>query len=281
MMTRISPLLFTVIFVAVTAAAAEQDAELKPFQGRWDVVELVEDGKVIPREAIREWLPSGGRFEIKENAILFTSPEDGKKDAKVFSIDATQFPKGINISTHDKKKDALGIYRFDEKRLVICFADPDATERPKELSAKEGSKQVLMTLEQIPSEEPKKAAPAKPATGTTAKVLTDDQVKQLLVGSWKYTDNVGVLYVNFKADKTFSTVREVKELRLFQKVFVRTPVSSGKWDVANGTLEFKIQKSVHSDRVNREFDFTVRSITERDFIFVDFLGRLGQVTRVQ
>nr|AUN35850.1 hypothetical protein [uncultured bacterium] len=279
-MYRIFPLLFTTIFFVGSATAADVDPELKQFQGRWEVVELVEDGKVIPREAIREWLPSGGQFEISENAILFTSPDDGKKHAKVFSLDATQYPRGIDLSTRDKK-DGHGIYRFDGEQLIICFADPEESQRPKEFSAKEGSKQVLMTLERMQAKDSKKPAAKPQQTGVTAKVLTDAQAKQLLTGSWKYADNQGVLYVNFKADGTFSTVREVKELRLFQKVFVRTPVSTGKWSISNGTLTFNIEKSVQRERVNKEFDFAIRSITDRDFIFVDYIGRVGQAAKIQ
>ena len=82
------------------------------------------------------------------------------------------------------------------------------------------------------------------------------------------------------ADGTCSTVREVQQIRLFQKAFVRTPISSGKWSVKNGTLTFTATASVHPDRVNKQFPFTVRSVSERDFIFVDYLGRVGQATKV-
>ena len=86
--------------------------------------------------------------------------------------------------------------------------------------------------------------------------------------------------MTFSENGTFSTVRESKQVRLFHKVFVQTPISSGTWAIRNGTLRFHIQTSVHPSRVNHAFDFTVRSITASDFIFVDYLGRVGQATRV-
>ncbi len=260
--------------------AADQNPDVKQIQGKWEVVELVEDGKVIPKEAIREWLPSGGQFEVAENAIIFVSPHDGKKHVKVFSLDATQFPKGIDLSTREKK-DGTGIYRFDGERLIVCFSDPEESQRPTEFSAKEGSNNVLMTLQRMgkPSAQP---APIKiEPSGNTAKVLTDAQVKELLKGTWRYADKVGSLFVTFTPEGTFSTVREVKEIRVFQKVFVQSPVSTGKWSIQNGTLTFHIQTSVHPDRVNKRFDFSVRSITDRDFIFVDYMGRVGQASRVR
>src|SRR5690349_21306836 len=89
------------LLVVTQGWAADKDADLKPFEGSWEAVELSEDGHVVPREAISEWLPSGGRFEIADNAIIVTSPHDGKKSAKLFSIDATQYPRGIDIITRD------------------------------------------------------------------------------------------------------------------------------------------------------------------------------------
>lgn len=281
MIQRTSALLLAATLFAGIVVAAEQDPDLKQFQGKWEVVELVEDGKVIPQEAIKEWLPSGGQFEIAENAIMTVSPEDGKKHVKLFSLDATQFPKGIDLSTRDKK-DGAGIYRFDDGRLIVCFSDPEESKRPTEFSAKEGSNNVLMTLQRMGKKTAPQPVPAKQEpTGTTAKVLTDDQVKDMLKGTWKYADKIGSLLVTFKADGKFSTVREVKEIRVFQKVFVQSPVSTGKWSVQNGTLTFHIQTSVHPDRVNKSFDFSVRSISEKDFIFVDYIGRVGQASRIR
>ncbi|QDT31737.1 TIGR03067 domain-containing protein [Thalassoglobus polymorphus] len=257
-------------------AVADQDSDLKQFQGKWEVTELVEDGKVVPKEAIQEWLPSGGKFEIVENAIIFVSPHDGKKQVKLFSLDVTQYPKGIDLSTRDKK-DGSGIYRFDEGRLILCFSDPAESKRPTEFSAKEGSKHLLMVLRR--SSERPTVAKVEPA-GTTAKVLTDAQVANMLRGRWRYNDNVGSLFVTFNADNTFNTVREVTEIRLFQKFFVQTPVSTGKWSVVNGKLTFHILTSVKPELVNKLFDFNVRSISDGDFIFVDYLGRVGQASRV-
>ncbi|MFO1019405.1 MAG: TIGR03067 domain-containing protein [Planctomycetales bacterium] len=281
MHTRLPLLLLSALLCTSLSVAADPDPETKQFQGKWEVVELVEDGKVIPKEAIKEWLPSGGLLEIDDNAIIFTSNEDGKKHVKLYSVDPTQYPKGIDLSTRQKKESA-GIYRFDNGRLIVCFADPEASTRPKEFSAKEGSKQLLMVLQRLP-QTPKEPAPApkQAPSGTTAKVLTDAQVKELLKGTWRYTDSAGALFVTFNADGSFSTVREVKEIRLFQKVFVQTPISTGTWSIRNGKLALIIESSVKIERLNKEFDFAIRSITTRDLIFVDFLGRVGQAVKVQ
>ena len=274
--------------ITFPALAQEPNPELRRFQGHWEVTELVENGNVIPRAAIREWLPSGGRAEIVDNAIIFTSPHDDKKYVKVFSIDATQYPRTIDVSTPETR-DGWGIYRFDEDRLIICLADPTEAERPDGFSAAEDSQRMLMVLQKTtapaatgedPTEEPvQPSAPA--AANTTARVLTDEEVTQMLGGTWRYRDSIGALFISFNTDSTYTTVREVQQLRLFQKVFVQTPVSSGSWAVRNGTLAFTVTSSTDLNRVNKTFEFTVRSISERDFIFVDYLGSVGSAVRVR
>lgn len=259
---------------------ADDASEKKQLQGQWEVTELVEDGKVIPREAIREWLPSGGKIEINENAMSFNSPEDGRKHVKVFSVDATTFPKGIDLSTREKK-DGWGIYKFDGERLIVCLSDPEEAPRPKEFDAREGSGQMLMTLERPARQARPSPSPKQESPGITGKVLTDAQVTQLLKGTWRYTDSVGALFITFDGNGTFGTVREVKEIRLFQKVFVQTPISTGTWSVRNGKLAFVVLTSVRWERVNRQFDFSIRSITDKDLIFVDDLGRVGQAVKVR
>jgi len=275
------------LFVVASAQAADKEPDLKPFAGNWEAVELSEDGHVVPREAISEWLPSGGKFEIADNAIIVTSPHDGKKSAKLFSIDATQYPRGIDIITRDKK-DAVGIYRFDDDRLVVCLCDPEEGARPTEFSARKGSKRMLLVLKRAPAPEEAKKPVAEPVsppvtdgTGVTAKILSDADVSRLLKGTWRYRDDAGALVVTLTENGTFSSIRESQELRLFQKVFVRTPISSGKWSVQNGVLTFHCLASIHASRVNHQLPFTVRSITDRDFIFVDYMGRLGKATKVQ
>ena len=271
-------------FVFATGLIANaKDPELKPFQGNWEVVELVEDGHVVPQEAIPEWLPSGGHFEIVDNSMLFTSHDDGKKHAKVFEIDATQIPHGVDLVNRDGKE-AKGIYQFDDGKLVVCFADPDDGPRPTEFSAKKGSKRMLMVIKKTsgpPKAEKLAAASRTPAPSVAGKILTDQELGKMLPGTWRYLDDAGALVLTIRANGTWSSIREVQEMRLFQKVFVRTPISSGTWTLKNGTLNMLCTASLHPERINHVLPFSIRSISESDFLFVDYLGRVGKATRVQ
>ena len=266
--------------LVTTLYADDNDPELKKLEGHWQVIDLVEDGHVIPSDAIREWLPSGGRFEIIDNSLTYKSPEDGKKHAKVFAIDATQFPKGFDLLSRDKKE-ATGIYKFDEGKLVICLSDPDDGPQPTDFSAKKGSKRMLMVMKKISSSDATEKPPSSPPLSGGTKILTDEEVTKMLPGSWRYRDDIGALVLTLRSNGTWSTIREVQQLRLFEKVFVRTPVSNGTWVVKKGTLNLHCTASLHPDRVNHTMPFTIRSISEKDLIFVDYVGRLGRATKVE
>ena len=273
--------------LGISSCAAETNPELAQFQGDWEVIQLVEDGKVIPREAIREWLPSGGRARIAENAIIFTSRQDGAATVKVFSIDGTRIPKGIDVTSREKEV-SQGIYRFDNNQLVVCFSDPKVGSRPDDFSAAAGSQRALMVLSRVADKRPAAAPTAatsaetrQPVSHAAAKVLTDAQVKQMLIGTWQLNDGLGLIYATIHPNGTFSTRRDVQEIRVFQTVFVRTPISSGKWSVSNGQLTYHVSASVYPERAGRTVALFLRSISDKDLIFVDALGRVGSGVKVQ
>jgi uncharacterized protein (TIGR03067 family) len=269
----------------MTSPLLAQEDDLRRMRGDWEVVELVEDGKVIPRQAIPDWLPSGGRIQIEDNAIVIHSITDQKRHVRVFSIDATKYPRSIKI-TDAHKQETEGIYKFDENKLVVCLSDT-GDKAPTEFSAKEGSGRALLVMQPAKGAAPTatakpKPAPEKPKPEETpaATVLTDAEVSKLLQGAWKYDDSVGALYVMFRSNGTFSTTREYQELRLFQRVFVQTPVTSGTWKVERGTLKFHVTTSIYADRVGNTFGFAVRSISDKDMIFIDYLGHVGRAKKM-
>lgn len=271
------------LVVASVAVAQNESPEIRQLEGHWEVVELAENGHVIPREQIPEWLPSGGKVEIADNAIVFRSHLDGKKHAKVFTVDATQYPRQIDIVTPEKQE-ATGIYRFDDGRLVVCLSEPGDMRRPTEFSATEGSHRMLMVLKRTSAPlagEKIVSAERQPTTGdgVAARVITDSELTKMLQGTWKYRDDVGALVTTLSSNGTWSSIREAEQMRLFQRVFVRTPISSGTWNVKNGTLTFLCTASIYPQRVNHAMPFTIRSISANDFIFVDYMGRLGKATR--
>lgn len=269
-------------------AQSASNPELKRFQGQWQVVDLIDDGRVIAPEMIKAWLPSGGRVEIVDNAMLFTSPLDGKRSAKSFVIDPTSYPKEIGIMNAEKLE-GIGIYQFDNDRLVVCIADPRFSPRPSDFAARQGSRRMRMVLERYvsaPTEEPALKLPPPPRSASqdpnvAARILSDGEVRTMAVGTWRMNDGLGLLDIAINQDGTFRSYREARDISTFHTVFVQSPVSNGTWTVTQGHLTLRITASTRVDRVNQTMSLAVRSISGKDLIFVDSLGRVGQALKIR
>jgi len=264
------------------AGLAEDEAELKLFQGSWVVVKLVEDGKVISSDQISEVLPSGGRVEIVDNSLLFVDVDSGRRRARTISVNATKYPSTIDITTADEPEVSRGIYQFNKGQLIVCIGDPSTQVRPTELSAPKGSDAVLMVLQRSrPSNDEQKKESTAPAArpAATAEALADAEIQKMLPGVWRMPDQRGYLHIRFRENGTFSTFRVYEELRVFRRVFVETPISSGSWEVHDGRIQANLATSPDPGRTGSSHLFTIKAMTSTEFIFVDGLGRSNKATR--
>lgn len=123
------------------------DNELNRIDGNWRVIEMVENGRAIPEDQMRQWLPGGGVMEIVDYTILFKSPVDGAKTTKTFRLDPTSYPKQIAIMDRDNLT-GTGIYKFDSGKLVICITN-EANQVPTEFSAPAKSNRILIVMERF------------------------------------------------------------------------------------------------------------------------------------
>jgi uncharacterized protein (TIGR03067 family) len=283
--------------LCASTAAAAPDQGYQELRGTWQAIELVDNGRVIPAEAIPGWVPSGGRMEIVDNTMVFTSPKDGQRHARVFSIDATTYPRQLNVLDKDQVA-GHGIYRFDDGRLIVCLSSATGTPRPSEFSAREGSQRMLMVLVR-PDSKPTSATNQPQAASTSAilslpastknvslahpptKPLSNSDVGALLPGTWKCKDLYGDFFITLDKRGTYSTYRESVETSALQKVFRKLPVSSGTWKLNNGQVVLRCTSAVHADRIYKSFPFTVRSVTPTELEFVDFAGNVSKAVRSQ
>jgi hypothetical protein len=79
---------------------------------------------------------------------------------------------------------------------------------------------------------------------------------------------------------TFNSYRHAQQTQMFNQVFVPTPVSSGTWSVQNGQMFLKVVSSWRAEVVNTTMVFAVRSISPKDAILIDTLGRLSRAERL-
>lgn len=285
------------ISALVISSAAAEDAGYAELRGNWQAVELVDNGRVVPADTIPAWLPSGGRIEIIDNSIVFTSPKDGQRHARNFSIDATTYPRQLNIIDGGKTS-GQGIYRIDNGRLVVCLMPPAAAPRPADFSAREGSQRVMIVFTRTDaktSTPAPSATSAQPVSATTVlnlpapplappgqkglQPLTDTEIATWLPGTWKYNDMYGGFFLSLNKNGTYSTYRESVETSAFQKVFKKLPLSSGTWKLRNGQVVLQCTSAVYADRVYKSFPFTIRSVNSTELQFVDYAGNAGKAVR--
>lgn len=291
--------------------------DLKPLQGNWRVVELVENGQTIPEDQMRAILPGGGLVEIIDTTMLFKSPVDGHKSTKSFRVDATSYPKKIAIFDLDRMT-GQGVYEYDGGKLVICVSAPPAAV-PTDFSAPAGSGRTMLVMvpynesdvearklqlgpppsvarsaesfpavpNPTPLPQPSPFPPANPVPNPSVanqfaagRILTDDEVKGMLVGRWRMNDGSGLIDINIDARGVFNSYRHAQETPGFHQIFVPTPVSSGTWNVRSGQLFLNVTSSWRADVVNTTIIFAVRSISPSDAIIVDNLGRVAKAVRL-
>lgn len=307
------PVLLAAVTVMVTipgAAIAQSpsavDTELERVRGHWRVVELLENGQEIPEDQMQYWLPGGGNLEIVDYTILFESPLSGSKTTREFRIDPTSYPKRITIKNKDTET-GKGIYKFDGGKLVVCISR-DIAAVPNEFAAPKDSACALIVLQknnpnnsatpkgaprpvhanppdmsQWKSAEPTPAPAAAvvPAGGVTSKVLTDNEVREMAVGTWRMTDNEGSVDISYNVDGTFQTYRYYRMMQNFQEVFVPTPISSGTWQISNGRLITHVTASSRVGMAGQTLMPAVRSISQSDLILVDNFGRVTRAVKVR
>ncbi|MDA7905086.1 TIGR03067 domain-containing protein [Rhodopirellula sp.] len=118
------------------------------------------------------------------------------------------------------------------------------------------------------------------AGNVAGRILTDAEVRAMLVGNWRMNDGQGLLDITLAPDGTFTSFRHNEAITTFHTVFVATPISSGSWRVQNGQLFLHVNSSYRADRVNTTAVFAVRSISSAGALLVDTLGRVAKVIKL-
>jgi uncharacterized protein (TIGR03067 family) len=123
--------------------------------------------------------------------------------------------------------------------------------------------------------------PAGIQQSAAGRILTDDEVRTMIVGNWQMQDGEGLVDITFYANGTFRTYRRSEIVSTFHTTFVPTPVSTGSYSVQQGILNMRVTSSWRAEKVNMAVSMAVRSISASDAILVDNLGRVARAVKVQ
>ncbi len=141
----INGLIFLIATSLVAGEPSKQNKgknDLNEILGTWQVTAMEADGMGGPAEIV-------GKLKLifKADELTFTPGEPGFT-RYTFKLDPRTKPASFDMTpTEGSKKGETkkGIYLLEGDRLKICFGIED--ERPKELTAKAGSEQVMYTLQ--------------------------------------------------------------------------------------------------------------------------------------
>lgn len=302
------------IFSQPAGQPAAPAAGGESLDGTWKLTALIEDGAQVSDEQIRWRYANDGVFTIKGQTVSFNYPGTNVPRAVLFVKDASVNPKSIDLIGSDKTG-GRGIYTITGDSLVICIGEPGVNARPTEFSAKKGSPYVLMMLRKMETPPPAPNAPVTtvsnsvnppqrlpatflpaPAAPTTvpapaptnppvvmapvpvATVITDDQIRATLYGTWGHQDEDYNYTYTFNRDGTLSSLRSYK--KQFGKIFHEDVRSSGTWKVQEGVILTTITTSTNRELVNQISSYRIRSLSANELISVDQFGRLRREWRL-
>jgi uncharacterized protein (TIGR03067 family) len=133
-----------VVTLAVLAAAGNpaedaSKAAAKKFEGTWQLVSAVTDGKPTPADVV-----SKIRVVIKDGKHSVFFKDQVLANQIPFNVDVTRTPNEATDTLPDGKQ-IKGIYKLDGDTLLSCVAKP-GKERPTEFASKPGTGHTLRTF---------------------------------------------------------------------------------------------------------------------------------------
>lgn len=277
--------------VIPTADRRPTEAELRRERdllgGNWRIDSIEDNGERLAADMVREKVAEDGLVRIGVRGMSITSPRDERKQLWAYRIDPTRTPRQMDITTQFDTV-LRGIYTFEGDRLLICVAKSEEAPRPTAFEAPQGSKQMLYRLRMIKDElpvvkrvsTPAPAAPQPPPQPTPEELARrrEQQIRQLLVGSWSMTDKKGNFVTVFRPDGTFTATRTFAKRRLFEP---DTVTSDGTWSYGAGFLSARVTGTTDRNMLGYGFAGRLQSIGDDAFVTADNSGKLLTLRKVR
>ena len=130
-------------FLAASLAFAGGTSDQTKFQGTWQRVSILDDGKAVEGAEKGSVAFSGNEYTLKDGNTV--------KSKGIYKLDESKSPKEFDVMPGAgpyKGKTLKGIYKLDGDQLVYCIAGPDL-DRPKEFASPAGSKLRLYTNKRV------------------------------------------------------------------------------------------------------------------------------------
>lgn len=139
---------------------AGQTAAPEALDGTWELISVIEDGKVVPLDIIRATMIKDARVVIKGPVAAVVRP-DGKLQTLAFVTDPKASPKTLDLAGA-LRVGGKGIYMRDGDTLMICTRGSDAETRPTVVASLLGSDTFLMSFRRVDAPAPAQLPPPRP-----------------------------------------------------------------------------------------------------------------------
>lgn len=230
--------------------------------GNWELVAMVEDGKIIPMDTAKARLIKDGRLAINGSLVRFTRPS-GEDRVLSFVTNPTANPRTIDLAGTDRIG-SRGIYLIDGTSLIICLKESPADARPTTFSASAGTDSVLLTLRRVGTAPSITPAPSPVATRPA---YNEQEFRRALIGRWGHQNDDVVRYITVNVDGTFSELTRFK--KGFKKLFDDEERSSGTWKLEGGNVVYTITASTDRSKQGQIHSLRIVSVGPGEVIYVE------------
>ena len=253
--------------LAACFANASDFVTAQSLDGNWVITSVIDNGRVVPPNDVQLNYAADGRVVISGQQVELIVPMTYQRKRLAFVADGTQSPMAFDLAGSEKTG-GRGIFMASKDSLMLCLSGRNQP-RPTTFSSQPGSGNLLVTLQRATDTGP--GLPGQPSNGPAYK---DDQLRQMLVGTWGHQDAESIHYMTLGSDGTVSTTATWKDQ--FKQLFHQDVRSNGTWQVRDGVVALTIGNSTDAERSGQTGSFRVRSITGSELVAVDYDGSVRQ-----
>lgn len=233
--------------------------------GTWDLVSLIEDGKPVSSEIVKQTMIQNSRVVISGQLLAFNKP-DGSTKTLAFVLDPTASPKRVDLAGSINLGNK-GIYLRDSDTLLICFPMSESDARPAEFASLPGKNTVMMTFARVKAPASPAIKPAPVLEPPVAARTSDDDLQTALIGTWGHQNDEKIVKGTMNPDNTFSILTTYK--KGLKKLFDAEDRSSGTWRVKDGMVIMTTTASTERSQIGQVASYRIQSINASEVIYID------------
>ncbi len=253
--------------LAVSFAFACNFAPAQSLDGNWVITSVIDNGRVVPPNDVQLNYAADGRVAINGQQVELIVPMTYQRKRLAFVADSTQSPMAFDLAGAEKTG-GRGIFMASKDSLMLCLSGRNQP-RPTTFSSQPGSGNLLVTLQRATD-----SSTGQPGQPSSVPAYKDEQLRQMLVGTWGHQDAESIHYMTLGSDGTVNTTATWKDQ--FKQLFHQDVHSNGQWQVRDGVVTLSIGNSTDLERSGQTGAFRVRSITGSELVAVDYDGEVRQ-----